>query len=134
MKKFNKIFMIAFAMFLSLCGIQYVDASTYNGRLYENYYQTSGVNVFATDTTGNMDYNGWFIESTLDNRIYYCIEPELALDGALLGSHNYITGKDNIILSSRLTQSTFNKVRLLAYYGYGYKDSNVDHTSKNGMG
>ena len=134
MKKFNKIFMIAFAMFLSLCGIEYVDASTYNGRLYENYYQTSGVNVFATDTTGNMDYNGWFIESTIDNRIYYCIEPELALDGALLGSHNYITGKDNIISSSRLTQSTFNKVRLLAYYGYGYKDSNVDHTSKKWYG
>lgn len=135
MKKIKNVFMMLLTFVLAICGISEVNASTYNGRLYEEFWQSSGVGVFASDvTSGGMDYNGWMIKSTADNRIYYCIQPEIALEGAISGSHNYVTGKENIISSSRLNATTYKRVQLLAYYGYGYKDNNVNHRSKKWYG
>lgn len=111
-----------------------VDAASYNGRLYEVHHPDSGFTVFADEGLDLMDYNSWIIKSSLDNRVYYCIEPETKLDGSSKGSHSMITGDKNIISNSKLTTSKFEKIKLIAYYGYGYKDNNVDHTSKKWYG
>lgn len=120
--------LLSFAIFLE------VDAASYNGKLYEVHHPNSGFTVFASESLGFMDYNSWIIKSSVDNRVYYCIEPETKLDGASKGSHSMITGDKNIISNSKLTTSKFDKVKLLAYYGYGYKDNNVNHTSKKWYG
>ncbi len=111
-----------------------VDAVSYNGKLYEVHHPNSGFTVFASESLGFMDYNSWIIKSSVDNRVYYCIEPETKLDGASKGSHSMITGDKNIISNSKLTTSKFEKIKLIAYYGYGYKDNNVDHTNKKWYG
>lgn len=111
-----------------------VDAVSYNGKLYEVHHPNSGFTVFASESLGFMDYNSWIIKSSVDNRVYYCIEPETKLDGASKGSHSMITGDKNIISNSKLTTSKFEKIKLIAYYGYGYKDNNVDHTDKKWYG
>ena len=111
-----------------------VDAATYNGKLYEVYHPSSGFTVFADESLDLMDYNSWMIKSTIDSRVYYCIEPETALDGASKGSHSMITGDKNIVNGSKLTTSKFNKIKLIAYYGYGYKDNDVNHTAKRWYG
>ncbi len=111
-----------------------VDAASYKGKLYVVYHPNSGFTVFASESLGLMDYNSWMIKSSIDNRVYYCIEPETSLEGASKGSHSMITGDKNIISSSKLTSSKFEKIKLIAYYGYGYKDNNVDHTSKKWYG
>ena len=94
----------------------------------------SGFTVFADEGLDLMDYNSWIIKSSIDNRVYYCIEPETKLDGSSKGSHSMITGDKNIVNNSKLTTSKFDKIKLIAYYGYGYKDNNVDHTSKKWYG
>lgn len=110
-----------------------VDALTNSGKLYEMYYEESKVNVFASDESyHSLDYNAIMIKSTADNEIYYCIEPEvpfLLLNEAVTGSHTIYEGMTTIINNSRLTDATFKRVMLLAYYGYGYKSSGVDHSS-----
>lgn len=111
-----------------------VDAASYNGKLYEVYHPNSGFTVFADEGLNLMDYNSWIIKSSVDNRVYYCIEPETKLDGSSKGSHSMITGDKNIINNSKLTTSKFEKIKLIAYYGYGYKDNNVDHTAKKWYG
>lgn len=111
-----------------------VDAASYNGKLYEVYHPNSGFTVFADEGLNLMDYNSWMIKSSVDNRVYYCIEPETKLDGSSKGSHSMITGDKNIINNSKLTTSKFEKIKLIAYYGYGYKDNNVDHTAKKWYG
>ncbi len=111
-----------------------VDAASYNGKLYEVHHPDSGFTVFADEGLDLMDYNSWIIKSSVDNRVYYCIEPETKLDGSSKGSHSMITGDKNIINNSKLTTSKFDKIKLIAYYGYGYKDNNVDHTAKKWYG
>ena len=124
----------AFLLMITLIGIAKVDAETYKGKLYEEYHPNSGFTVFAAESNGFMDYNSWMIKSTSDNRIYYCIDPAIALEGSSEGSHNYIVGRENIIGEAKLTADKYKKVQLLAYYGYGYKDNNVDHTNKKWYG
>ncbi len=111
-----------------------VDAASYNGKLYEVHHPNSGFTIFADEGLNLMDYNSWMIKSSVDNRVYYCIEPETKLDGSSKGSHSMITGDKNIINNSKLTTSKFEKIKLIAYYGYGYKDNNVDHTAKKWYG
>ena len=57
---------------LLIIGINRVNASVYNGKLYEVWDTDSGVNVYGAESNGYMDYNSWMIKSTADNKIYYC--------------------------------------------------------------
>lgn len=134
MNKIKKTLMMILALIVSLLEMGQVLASTYNGRLYEVWDNESGVNVYGAESNGWMDYNSWMIKSTIDNRIYYCVDPALALDGAVIGSHDIVSGKENIIGKANLTAEKYRQVHLLAYYGYGYKDNNVDHKSKKWYG
>ena len=129
----KRMFLVLFIL-LSFTIFLEVDAASYNGKLYEVHHPKSGFTVFADEGLDLMDYNSWIIKSSIDNRVYYCIEPENKLDGASKGSHSMITGYKNIINNSKLTSSKFDKIKLIAYYGYGYKDNNVDHTSKKWYG
>lgn len=130
MKKVFKLFLFI----LFICFFSNVEAGSYNGRLYELYHPNSGFSVFAEESMGYMDYNSWMVKSTIDNRVYYCIDPAIPLEGASTNSHSVITGKNNIISGSKLTDAKYKKVQLLAYYGYGYKDSKYNHTSKKWYG
>ena len=134
MKKINKILFIVLTFVLAIIGIEKVNADTYNGRIYDVYHPESGFTVFAEESNGWMDYNSWMIKSYLDDRIYYCIDPAVALGSAPAGSFNIITGDNNIIGKSNLTKAKYEKVRLLAYYGYGYKNGTIAHTSKKWYG
>lgn len=134
MKKISKIFLCALTFVLAIIGIDKVNAETYNGRIYDVYHPESGFSVFAAESNGWMDYNSWMIKSSIDDRIYYCIDPAVALGSAPAGSFTYITGENNIISKANLTKAKYEKVRLLAYYGYGYKNGNIDHTSKKWYG
>ena len=134
MKKINKILFIVLTFVLAIIGIEKVNADTYNGRIYDVYHPESGFTVFAEESNGWMDYNSWMIKSSLDDRIYYCIDPAVALGSAPAGSFNIITGDNNIIGKSNLTKAKYEKVRLLAYYGYGYKNGTIAHTSKKWYG
>lgn len=134
MKKINKILFIVLTFVLAIIGIEKVNADTYKGRIYDVYHPESGFTVFAEESNGWMDYNSWMIKSSLDDRIYYCIDPAVALGSAPAGSFSIITGDNNIIGKSNLTKAKYEKVRLLAYYGYGYKNGTIDHTSKKWYG
>lgn len=119
---------------LLIIGINRVNASVYNGKLYEVWDTDSGVNVYGAESNGYMDYNSWMIKSTADNKIYYCIDPATPLEGSTVGSHTVYSSDSDIINHTALTASKLKKVRLLAYYGYGYKDDYYDHTSKKWYG
>ena len=131
MKKMICLLMIISSLIL---GINRVYASSYNGKLYEVWDTESGVNVYAAESNGYMDYNSWMIKSTIDNKIYYCIDPATPLEGASVDSHTVYSNKADILAHTPLTEAKYKKVQLLAYYGYGYKDDYYDHTSKKWYG
>jgi len=134
MKKIKNVVIMIFVFVFVIIGGKSVSAQTYQGKLYDVYHPNSGFSVFAEESNGLMDYNSWMIKSSIDNRIYYCIDPAVALGEVPSGSFHYITGEGNIVGKANLTKVKYQKILLLAYYGYGYKDSNVNHTSKKWYG
>ena len=59
-----------------------------------------------------------------DGRFLYCIEP-----GKSIEKNKAFTGYDTSQQEyANLNDSQWARIRLLAYYGYGYSDSNVDHS------
>lgn len=103
-------------------------------KIYMDGYTLSGVNVFAKDTTYNsLDYNGWIIKSTANKYIYYCIDPATHmpfLNESKSNSYNKIVSEKDIISKLKIDENTLTRIKLLAYYGYGYKDEKYNHTSK----
>lgn len=134
MKTINKILLLTVLFLMAIIGIDKVTAATYNGKIYDVYHPDSGFTVFAEEKNRWMDYNSWIIKSSIDDRIYYCIDPAIALGEAPAGSYIYITGKNNIIGKANLTKEKYEKVTLLAFYGYGYRNESIDHTSKKWYG
>lgn len=129
----QKIIILLICLSTIFC-IQNVNAKTYSGRFYEEGWQTSKVGVFAKEKAGRLDYNGWYIKSTADKNIYYCIDPELQLNGSKAKSHTIVTSKSNMIKKSKLSKSNFERVNLLAYYGYKYKEGSYNHNAKKWYG
>ncbi len=135
MNKLNYFIITFFIFFISISA----KAVSYNsGKLYDVYWQEAGVNVFAKDTTYNaMDYNGIMSMSNQNNYVHYCIEPETYMQHkseAKTNTHYVYTTDQNIIKNSRLNQTTLNKIKLLAYYGYQYQDNVINHSSKKWYG
>ena len=109
-----------------------------DGKIYMDGYTLSGVDVFAKDVTYNsLDYNGWIIKSTANNYIYYCIDPATHmpfLNESKADSYNKIVSEKDIISKLKIDENTLTRIKLLAYYGYGYKDEKYNHTSKKRYG
>lgn len=109
-----------------------------DGKIYMDGYTLSGVDVFAKDTTYNsLDYNGWIIKSTANNYIYYCIDPATHmpfLNESKVNSYNKIVSEKDIISKLKIDENILTRIKLLAYYGYGYKDEKYNHTSKKWYG
>lgn len=132
MRKIRCLFIGILFMLFSFAGV--VNASNYAGKLYEVYHPNSGFTVFAEEKYRNMDYNSWMIKSTVDNRIYYCIDPTIPLEGSFEGSHKYIIGENNIKKEINITSEQYKKINLLAFYGYKYNDRKYNHSDKKWYG
>lgn len=109
-----------------------------DGKIYMDGYTLSGVDVFAKDVTYNsLDYNGWIIKSTANKYIYYCMDPATHmpfLNESKSNSYNKIVSEKDIISKLKIDENTLTRIKLLAYYGYGYKDEKYNHTSKKWYG
>lgn len=107
-------------------------------KIYMDGYTLSGVNVFAKDMTYNsLDYNGWMIKSTANNYVHYCIDPATHmpfLNESVANNHNKVVSENEMLSSLKVDKNLLTRIKLLAYYGYGYKDEKYDHTSKKWYG
>ena len=107
-------------------------------KIYMDGYTVSGVNVFAKDTTYNsLDYNGWMIRSTANSYTHYCIDPATHmpfLNESVANNHNKVVSENEMLSSLKISKNLLTRIKLLAYYGYGYKDEKYDHTSKKWYG
>ena len=77
------------------------------------------------------------IKSTANNYIYYCIDPATHipfLNESKANSYNKIVSEKDIISKLKIDENTLTRIKLLAYYGYGYKDEKYNHTSKKWYG
>lgn len=59
-----------------------------------------------------------------DKQFVYCVEPGMSINKNTV----YIGSDYNQAYIANISEDEWNLINLIAYYGYGYKDSNIDHT------
>lgn len=123
MKKKLK-FLLAIFGLLMLCPSINVEAQTYQETFNDKYMWIPGTWVNKTKD-GNTKYQQLtMIVRKSDNQFVYCIEPGTPLD-----NNQIYNGQDyDQAYVANITQSQWRRIQLLAYYGYGYSDSEVNHT------
>lgn len=83
-------------------------------------------NVYVTKISSEhqiYDYM-YIIARSSDKAFLYCIEP-----GIHINDNIKYSGKDDIV-NSNITKEQYEKIKLISYYGYGYKDDKYNHTDK----
>ena len=120
MKKYFILITIVFNLFImNVKGVNY-DTISIGPVTWNNYYYTK-----LNNATGHKSYSymQMFIRNS-DKKAVYCIEP-----GVLINFDETYPGYDyNQAIMANLSQSVFEKVSLIAYFGYGYQDNNYNHT------
>lgn len=66
----------------------------------------------------------YIIARANDKAHVYCVEPGVSINSKAL--YNGI----NDISNSNLTKEQYEKIKIISYYGYGYKNESIDHTDK----
>ncbi len=121
----NKIIYLAIMIItLLLLPMQNINAATYTDTIVEREWIA---NEYVSKKKGNTIFFQQFTElkRASDRQYVYCIEP-----GTPIISGTVYTGYDgDYVTLTKMSEAQWNRVTLLAYYGYGYKDENVDHTN-----
>lgn len=124
LKKIFKYFSFLFVMLFGLIGISDVKAQTYSGNIINGPYVGGPYYIMHTKGNSNMWFQGRFILRNTDGHFVYCVQPfvEIKEDAT------YDVSTEDIAQTLSMSKDTWNQIARVAYYGYGYKDSNYDHT------
>ena len=85
----------------------------------ENFYLGEKIPdfyIYMDRVNKQVNYNLKPVYRSLTNELVYCIEPGVTLSGSLYDSYNEYNTLFN------LSEDKYNKIKLIAYYGYNYKD------------
>ena len=116
-------YLLFLLIMLAVCPKANVQAQTYTAQFNDKYQWIP--NTFVNkEKGGNTKYQQLaVIARKSDNQFVYCIEPGTPLDS----SQTYDGQDYDQSYVANMTQSQWRRIQLLAYYGYGYSDSEVNH-------
>lgn len=119
MRKVIKVILMLLVIFPVL-----VKADEYVDKLIEHYKWISNDYV-VKEKKGVRKYQQMSITvRNSDKQFVYCVEP-----GTSINKNNIYMGSDvNQAYIANMSEDEWNLINLIAYYGYGYKDSNIDHS------
>ena len=120
MKKYFIFTIIVFNLFiLNIKGVTYDTLSI--GPVSWDYLYYTKIN----NQTGELSYSymKMFIRNS-DGRPVYCIEPGVNISY----EETYVGYNSNQARYANLSKSVYERVSLIAYFGYGYQDNNYNHT------
>ena len=117
-------YLLFLLMFVAICPSLTAHAETYKAEFNDKYKWIPNVYVSKKDSDGTIHYQQLtMIARKSDNQFVYCIEPGTPLD-----PNETYTGQDyDQSYVTKMTPEQWRRIQLLAYYGYGYSDSEVNH-------
>lgn len=131
MKK-NRLFKYALTSVLFLLsifsfGTQEVSAEKYEGQsIWESEY-VSNIYIKKVKPNGYTKYQqGRFIRRSSDNAFVYCLQPYTAIDNNL---PYYDVIREDYEKVLGFTKNQWERISLLAYYGYQYNENGYDHSN-----
>ncbi len=126
--KIFKYTILSVFLFLAFLGIKEVKAEEYTGQAIWSSEFISNMFIKKYRDNGYMKYQqARFLRRSEDNGFVYCLQPYVnEIDNNL--PYYQIARKDYASVTD-MTEEQWDKVALLAYYGYGYNINGYDHTS-----
>lgn len=128
MKKIKMLYAVIGILFLStILGISKVNAEEYTGQAIWPSEKIANIFIRKYRADGYIKYQqASFIRRSEDNRFVYCLQPYVDIDNNL--PYYQVVRSDYASVLS-LTQEQWDRVSLLAYYGYQYNDNGYDHSN-----
>lgn len=127
----NKIFKYAvFGIFLfsAFLGMQQVNAETYEGQAIWPSEFIDNIYIKKIKPDGYTKYQqARFIRRSEDNKFLYCMQPYVDIDN---NWPPYNVARDDFAQVLGFSKEQWNRISLLAYYGYGYDQNGYDHSAK----
>lgn len=126
-KNFIKYTMFGVFLFLSFLGIKEVNAETYTGQAIWPSEHISNIYIKKFRADGYIKYQqASFIRRSEDNAFVYCLQPYVEIDNNL---PYYNIARSDYASVLNLTEAQWDRVSLLAYYGYQYNINGYDHSN-----
>lgn len=120
MKKVFKCAMFGMLFLLSIFGIKEVHAETYTGQAIWPSEYISNIYIKKVKPNGYTSYKqAQFIRRSEDNKFVYCLQPYVEIDNNL---PYYEVIRNDYASVLGLTEEQWDRISLLAYYGYGYEN------------
>lgn len=120
MKKVFKCAMFGMLFLLSIFGIKEVHAETYTGQAIWASEYISNIYIKKVKPNGYTSYKqAQFIRRSEDNKFVYCLQPYVEIDNNL---PYYEVIRNDYASVLGLTEEQWDRISLLAYYGYGYEN------------
>lgn len=127
----NKRIMYALISILFLTiflGITKVNAEEYKGQAIWPSEKIANIYIRKYREDGYIKYQqGAFIRRSEDNKFVYCLQPYVDIDNNL---PYYKIARSDFAVYLNMTEEQWQRISLLAYYGYQYKENGYDHSAK----
>ena len=113
---------------LSIVGIQEVHAEQYTGQAIwpSEYISNVYEKKIKPDGTGRYQ-QAKFIRRSEDNQFVYCLQPFVDIDNNL---PYYDVIREDYARVLNFTEEQWERISLLAYYGYQYNQNGYDHSEQ----
>ena len=120
--------MIGILFFMTILGIKTVNAETYTGQAIWPSEYISNIYVKKVKPNGYAKYQQMqFIRRSEDNKFVYCLQPYVEIDNNL---PYYEVARSDYASVLNMSEEQWDRISLLAYYGYSYNENGYDHTAK----
>ncbi len=128
MKKIKLLYAVIGILFLStIFGISKVNAEEYTGQAIWPSEFISNIYIKKYKPDGYMKYQqARFLRRSEDNKFVYCLQPYVEIDNNL---PYYQVARSDYATYLNMTQEQWDRVSLLAYYGYQYNENGYDHSN-----
>ena len=126
-KKILKLSIISLFLILGFITIDKVNAETYTGQAIWPSEFISNIYIKKFRADGYIKYQqAQFIRRSEDNKFVYCLQPYVEIDNNL---PYYDVIRSDYAAVLNMTEAQWDRVSLLAYYGYGYNENGYDHSN-----
>lgn len=113
---------------LTICTAQTVHAEKYTGQAIWPSEHISNIYLKKVKPNGYTAYKqAQFIRRSEDNQFVYCLQPYTDIDNNL---PYYDVIREDYERVLGFTEAQWERISLLAYYGYQYNDNGVDHSAQ----
>lgn len=125
-KKVFKYAMVSVLFLLTILGIKSVSAEVYEGQAIWPSEFIPNIYIRKTRNDGYIKYQqAQFIRRSEDNKFLYCLQPYVDIDNNL---PYYNVARSDYETVLNMSKEQWNRISLLAYYGYTYDANGYDHS------